>query len=130
MEGAAGTNELGSVRTVPPPAGAAAAAPPGSGATARAICDRSQLQLGRQQRLQGTEGGPLAWFAIQEVIDHQVVWAVWTDGRLSCDRLLGARARLLVDLRHRVLQRRSATPLPGQPAGPAGGGAADPDPGL
>jgi hypothetical protein len=28
----------------------------------------------------GTEGGPLAWFAIQEVIDHQVVWAVWTDG--------------------------------------------------
>jgi hypothetical protein len=56
-----------------------------AGPTARAICDRSQLQLGRQQRLQGTEGGPLAWFAIQEVIGHQVVWAVWTDGRLSCD---------------------------------------------
>jgi hypothetical protein len=41
----------------PPPAGAAAAAPPGSGATARAICDRSQLQLGRQQRLGGL--GPM-----------------------------------------------------------------------
>jgi hypothetical protein len=59
---------------------------------------RSQLQLGRQQRLQGTEGGPLAWFAIQEVIDHQVVRAIWTDERVTCDRLLGARARLLVDL--------------------------------
>jgi hypothetical protein len=44
--------------------------------------------LGRQQRLQGTEGGPLAWFAIQEVIDHQVVRAIWTDERLTCDRLL------------------------------------------
>jgi hypothetical protein len=60
----------------PPPAGAAAAAPPGSGAIAHAICHRSQLKLGRQQRLQGTEGGPLAWFAIQEVIDHQGVRAI------------------------------------------------------
>ena len=63
---------------------------------------RSQLQLGRQQRLQGTEGGPLVWFAIQEVIDHQVVRAIWTDERLTCDRLLGARARLLVYLERRV----------------------------
>jgi hypothetical protein len=71
-------------------------------ATARAICHRSQLQLGLQQRLQGTEGGPLVWFAIQEVIDHQVVRAIWTDERLACDRLLGARARLLVYLERRV----------------------------
>jgi hypothetical protein len=63
---------------------------------------RSHLQLGRQQRLQGTEGGPLVWFAIQEVIDHQVVRAIWTDERLACDRLLGARARLLVYLERRV----------------------------
>jgi hypothetical protein len=31
------------------------------------------------------------------VIDEQVVGAVWSDGRLRGDRLLGARARLLVD---------------------------------
>jgi hypothetical protein len=31
------------------------------------------------------------------VIDEQVVRAVWSDGQLRCDRLLGARARLLVD---------------------------------
>jgi hypothetical protein len=32
------------------------------------------------------------------VIDEQVVRAVWTDGRLTADRLLAARARMLVDL--------------------------------
>ena len=32
------------------------------------------------------------------MIDEQVVRAVWTEGRLRCDRLLGARAQLLVDL--------------------------------
>jgi hypothetical protein len=32
------------------------------------------------------------------VIDHQVVRAIWTGGQLRCDRLLVARARLLVDL--------------------------------
>jgi hypothetical protein len=63
---------------------------------------RRHQEDGRQQRLQGTEGGPLAWFAIQEVIDHQVVRAIWTDERLTCDRLLGARARLLVYLERRV----------------------------
>jgi hypothetical protein len=42
--------------------------------------------------------GPLAWFAVQGVIDQQVVRAVWADGRLCCDRLLEVRARLLVDL--------------------------------
>lgn len=71
-------------------------------ATARALCHRSQLELARQrvrrQRRQGLEVGPLAWFAVQGVIDQQVVRAVWADGRLCCDRLLGARARLLVDL--------------------------------
>jgi hypothetical protein len=71
-------------------------------ATARAVCHRSQLQLARQrvrrQRRQGQQIGPLAWFAIQGEIDQQVVRAVWTDGQLRCDRLLGARARLLVDL--------------------------------
>jgi len=70
-------------------------------ATARAVCHRSQLERARQRvrrrRRQGLEVGPLAWFAVQGVIDDQVVRAVWSDGRLSCDRLLGARARLLVD---------------------------------
>jgi hypothetical protein len=71
-------------------------------ATARAVCHRSQLELARQrvgrQRRQGQAVGPLAWFAVQGVIDQQVVRAVWTEGQLCCDRLLGARARLLVDL--------------------------------
>ena len=40
----------------------------------------------------------MAWFAVQGVIDQEVVRAVWTEGQLRCDRLLGARARLLVDL--------------------------------
>jgi hypothetical protein len=40
----------------------------------------------------------MAWFALEGIIDQQVVRAVWTEGRLGCDRLLGARARLLVDL--------------------------------
>jgi hypothetical protein len=70
-------------------------------ASARAVCHRSQLELARQRvrrrRRQGLEVGPLAWFAVQGVIDDQVVRGVWSDGRLSCDRLLGARARLLVD---------------------------------
>jgi hypothetical protein len=71
-------------------------------ATARALCHRAQLVLARQrvrrQRRQGQQIGPLAWFAVQGEIDQQVVRAVWTDGQLCCDRLLGARARLLVDL--------------------------------
>jgi hypothetical protein len=71
-------------------------------ATARAVWHRSQLLLARQrvrrQRRQGEQVGPLAWFAVQGVIDQQVVRAVWNDGQLCCDRLLGARARLLVDL--------------------------------
>jgi hypothetical protein len=71
-------------------------------ATARAVCHRSQLVLARQrvrrQRRRGQQVGPLAWFAVQGVIDQQVVWAVWADGRLCCDRLLEVRARLLVEL--------------------------------
>jgi hypothetical protein len=31
------------------------------------------------------------------VIDERVVRALWSDGQLRCARLLGARARLLVD---------------------------------
>jgi hypothetical protein len=71
-------------------------------ATARAVCHRAQLVLAhqrvRRQRRHGDEVGQLAWLAVQGVIDQQVVRAVWTEGRLCCDRLLGARARLLVDL--------------------------------
>jgi hypothetical protein len=71
-------------------------------ATARAVCHPSQLLLARQrvqrQRRQGQQVGPLAWFGVQGVIDQQVVRAVWSDGQLCCHRLLGARARLLVDL--------------------------------
>jgi len=70
--------------------------------TTRALCHHSQLVLARQrvrrQRRQGEQVGPLAWFAVQGVIDQQVVRAVWNDGQLACDRLLSARARLLVDL--------------------------------
>ena len=71
-------------------------------ATARAVGHRSQLILAhqrvRRQRRRGQQVGLLAWFAVQEVIDQQVVRAVWSDGRLCCDRLLDARSRLLVDL--------------------------------
>jgi hypothetical protein len=71
-------------------------------ATARAVCHRAQLVLARQRvrrhRRQGHQVGPLAWFAVQGEIDQQVVRAVWADGQLTCDRLLDARARLLVDL--------------------------------
>jgi hypothetical protein len=53
-------------------------------ATARAVGHRSQLVLARQrvrrQRRQGQQVGPLAWFAVQGVIDQQVVRAVWADG--------------------------------------------------
>jgi hypothetical protein len=71
-------------------------------AAARAICHRVQLRRARQQvadrRRQGRDPGPLAWFAIEGVLDDQVVRAVWADGQLCCDQLLEARARLLVDL--------------------------------
>jgi hypothetical protein len=71
-------------------------------AAARAICYTSQVYLARQQvarqRRQGHQVGPLAWFALQGVIDEQVVRAVWTSGQLICDRLLHSRARILVDL--------------------------------
>jgi hypothetical protein len=71
-------------------------------ATARAICHTSQVCLARQrvtrQRRQGRQVEPLAWFAIQGVLDEQVVRAVWADGRLTCDGPLHDRARLLVDL--------------------------------
>lgn len=71
-------------------------------AAARAIYHRAQLHRARRQvanqRRQGRDPGPLAWFAVQGLVDDQVVRAVWADGRLCCDRLLESRARLLVDL--------------------------------
>jgi hypothetical protein len=71
-------------------------------AAARAICHTSQVYLARQgvarQRRQGRQVEPLAWFAIQGVIGEQVVRALWSDGRLTCDGPLHDRARLLVDL--------------------------------
>ena len=71
-------------------------------ATARAICHASQVFLARQrvarQRRQGHRVVPLAWFGIEGMIEEQVVRAVWSDGQLTCDRLLSSRAQLLVDL--------------------------------
>jgi hypothetical protein len=71
-------------------------------AGARAICHRARLQRARQQvrrqRHHGIGVGPLAWFAVQGMIDDEVVRAIWTGGRLTCDRRLATRARLLVDL--------------------------------
>jgi hypothetical protein len=71
-------------------------------AAARAICHSSRQSLARvrvvRQRRQGQQVGPLAWFAVQGVIDEQVVRAVWTDGQLTCDRPLRCRAKLLADL--------------------------------
>ena len=71
-------------------------------ATARAIRHHTQAQRARRrvvdQRRQGRDPGPLAWFAVEGMIDDQVVRAVWADGQLRCDRRLESRARLLVDL--------------------------------
>ena len=71
-------------------------------ATARAIYHASQVGLARQrvarQRRHGHRVGPLAWFGIEGMIEEQVVRAVWSDGQLTCDPLLGSRAQLLVDL--------------------------------
>jgi hypothetical protein len=68
-------------------------------ATARAVGHRSQLVLVRQrvrrQRRQGQAVGPLVWFAVQGMIDQQVVRVVWSDGQLCCDRLLEVRTRLM-----------------------------------
>jgi hypothetical protein len=71
-------------------------------AAARALCHTSWVHLARRrvthQRRQGHHVAPVAWFAVQGVIGEQVVRAVWSDGQLTCDRLLLVRARLLVDL--------------------------------
>jgi hypothetical protein len=71
-------------------------------AAARPICHRSRVGVARQrvarQRRHGAGPEPLAWFGVEGVIGDQVVRAFWADGRLVCDRLLEARARLLVDL--------------------------------
>jgi hypothetical protein len=51
-----------------------------------------------RQRRHGHRVGPLAWFGVEGMIEEQVVRAVWSDGQLTCDRLLGSRAQMLVDL--------------------------------
>lgn len=93
-------------------------------ATARAICHRAQLHRTRRrvaaQRRQGHDPGLLAWFAVEGVLDDQVVRAVWADGQLSCDRRLESRARLLVDLGaefgHEDVPRRYRASLQAPPA--------------
>jgi hypothetical protein len=71
-------------------------------ATARALCHASQVQRVRRQVARERRGGggplPMAWFAVEGVIDDQVVRGHWGGGRLTCDRLLRSRAALLVDL--------------------------------
>ena len=71
-------------------------------ASAHRICHVSRLQRARRRvaadRRWGRDPGPLAWFAIEGMIDDRVVRAIWTEGQLCCDRALESRARLLVDL--------------------------------
>jgi hypothetical protein len=85
-------------------------------ATARAVCHRSQLELAgqgiRRQRRQGIEVGPLAWFAVQGVIDDHVVRALWSDGRLRGARLLVDRG---VEFRSDDPPRRYRASLPAPP---------------
>ncbi len=51
-----------------------------------------------RQRATGVVITPPGWFAVEGIIDGQVVRACWADGRLACDQLLRSRAALLVDL--------------------------------
>jgi hypothetical protein len=71
-------------------------------ATARAVRHQAQVDQARRwvasERRRGGGPGPLAWFAIEGVIDDRVVRASWVAGRLSCDQQLRSRARSLVDL--------------------------------
>jgi hypothetical protein len=71
-------------------------------ASAQRICHTARLNQARRrvaaERRRGRDPGLPAWFAVEGVIADQPVRAVWADGRLHCDRLLEARARLLVDL--------------------------------
>jgi hypothetical protein len=71
-------------------------------ASAHRICHVSRLRRARRRvaadRRWGRDPGPLAWFAVEGMIDDRVVRAIWTDGQLSCDRALESRARFLVDL--------------------------------
>ncbi len=49
-------------------------------------------------RAAGLAISPPGWFAVEGIIDGQVVPASWTDGRLACNELLRSRGALLVDL--------------------------------
>ena len=66
------------------------------------LVHRSRVQRARRQvarlRTAGLTITPPGWFAVEGMIDGQVVRACWADGRLACDQLLRSRAALLVDL--------------------------------
>jgi hypothetical protein len=66
------------------------------------LVHRSRVQQARRQTARARGTGltitPPGWFAVEGIIDGQVVRASWTDGRLACDELLRSRAALLVAL--------------------------------
>lgn len=66
------------------------------------LVHRSRVQRARRQvarlRAAGLAISPPGWFAVEGIIDGQVVRASSTGGRLACDELLRSRGALLVDL--------------------------------
>ena len=66
------------------------------------LVHRSRVQRAHRQVARARTAGltitPPGWFAVEGIIDGQVVRASWSNGRLACDQLLGSRAALLVDL--------------------------------
>jgi hypothetical protein len=66
------------------------------------LVHRSRVQRARRQvarlRAAGVNLTPPGWFAVEGMIDGQVVRACWVNGRLDCDQPLWSRAALLVDL--------------------------------
>jgi hypothetical protein len=93
-------------------------------ASAQRICHTARVNQARRwvaaERRRGRDPGLPAWFAVEGVIADQPVRAVWTDGRLRCDRLLEARARLLVgqgaEFGAEHVQRRYRASLQAPPA--------------
>jgi hypothetical protein len=93
-------------------------------ASARRICHTARVNQARRraaaERRRGRDPGMPAWFAVEGVIADQPVRAVWSDGQLHCDRLLEARARVLVDLGAEFgaddVQRRYRASLQAPPA--------------
>jgi hypothetical protein len=70
--------------------------------TSRKLRHACQVQRARHEvarsRRQGSWLDVPAWFAVEGVLDGQVVRACWAQGQLTCDRALRERAMLLVDL--------------------------------